>query len=147
MNDASDLGAKLKGYGFDVTVALDCSHKQMDQRLKEFRALLKTHEVALFFFAGHGMQIDGTNYLLATDTDMDTESDAKFSSLSLDKVVDAMAKSTASTRSLFWMPAAATRGSANGTVRQAREVSHRSTPLKARSLASQRHPARLHLMA
>lgn len=98
VNDASDLGAKLKSYGFDVTVALNCSHKEMDQKLKEFRALLKTNEVALFFFAGHGMQIDGTNYLLATDTDMDTESDAKFSSLSLDKVVDAMAKSIASTK-------------------------------------------------
>jgi hypothetical protein len=98
VNDATDLGAKLKSYGFDVTVALDCTHKEMDRSLKDFRELLKTHEVALFFFAGHGMQIDGVNHLLATDTDMESEDDAKFSSLSLDKVVKAMERSNASTK-------------------------------------------------
>lgn len=97
-NDATDLGAKLKGYGFDVTVALDCTAKEMDKHLKAFRKLIEVHEVALFFFAGHGLQIEGVNYLLAVDTDMDTEDDAKHSSLSLDKVVDAMAKSKAMTR-------------------------------------------------
>jgi hypothetical protein len=48
VNDATDLGAKLKGYGFDVTVALDCTTKDMDKHLKTFRKLLGTHEVALF---------------------------------------------------------------------------------------------------
>lgn len=98
VNDATDLGAKLKGYGFDVMVALDCTAKEMDKHLKAFRKLLETHEVALFFFAGHGAQIDGVNYLLAVNTDVETEDDAKHSSLSLDKVVDAMAKSKAATR-------------------------------------------------
>jgi Caspase domain len=98
VNDAADLGAKLKGYGFDVTIALDCTAKDMDKRLKSFRKLLESNEVALFFFAGHGMQIDGANYLMAVDTDMETEDDAKHSSLSLDKVVDTMAKSKAGTR-------------------------------------------------
>jgi hypothetical protein len=98
VNDATDLGAKLKSYGFDVTVALNCSAKDMDKHLKAFRKLLEANEVALFFFAGHGMQIDGTNYLIAVDTDMETEDDAKHSSLSLDKVVDAMAKSNSATR-------------------------------------------------
>lgn len=98
VNDATDLGAKLRGYGFDVTVALDCTAKEMDKHLKAFRKLLETHEVALFFFAGHGVQIEGVNYLLAVDTDVETEDDAKHSSLSLDKVVDAMAKSKAATR-------------------------------------------------
>jgi hypothetical protein len=98
VNDATDLGARLKGYGFEVTVALDCTTKEMDKHLKAFRKLLETHEVALFFFAGHGVQIEGVNYLLAVDTDIETEDDAKHSSLSLDKVVDAMAKSKAATR-------------------------------------------------
>lgn len=98
VNDAVDLGTKLKGYGFEVVVALDCAVKEMDKALKTFRTLIETHDVALFFFAGHGMQIEGTNYLIATDTDMETETDAKHSSLSLDKVVDAMAKSNSVTR-------------------------------------------------
>jgi hypothetical protein len=98
VNDATDLGAKLKRYGFDVMVALDSTNKEMDKHLKAFRKLLETHEVALFFFAGHGVQIEGVNYLLAVDTDVETENDAKHGSLSLDKVVDAMAKSKAATR-------------------------------------------------
>jgi hypothetical protein len=98
VNDASDLGSKLKSYGFEALVALDCSAKEMEKELKAFRKLLETHEVGLFFFAGHGMQIEGCNYLLGLDTDMNSETDAKHSSLSLDKVVDVMAKSQASTK-------------------------------------------------
>ena len=89
----TDLGARLKGYGFEVIVATDCTVKEMEKQLKAFRTLLDTHQIGLFFFAGHGMQIEGSNYLLALDTDMDSETDAKHSSLSLDKVVDVMAKS------------------------------------------------------
>ena len=98
VNDGTDLGAKLKGYGFEVIVAADCTAKEMEKQLKAFRKLLETHEIGLFFFAGHGMQIEGSNYLLALDTDMESETDAKHSSLSLDKVVDVMAKSRASTK-------------------------------------------------
>ena len=98
VNDSTDFGLKLKSYGFNVVVANDCVAKGMEKALKTFRSLLDTHDVGLFFFAGHGMQIEGSNYLLALDTDMDSETDAKHSSLSLDKVVDVMAKSAASTK-------------------------------------------------
>lgn len=98
VNDATDLGTKLKGYGFEVIVAADVTAKEMEKRLKDFRKLLETYEVGLFFFAGHGMQIEGSNYLLALDTDMESETDAKHSSLSLDKVVDVMANSKAATK-------------------------------------------------
>ena len=124
-HDAEDLGSKLESYGFDVIAATDCSAKDMDNLLKQFRTALDTHDVGLFFFAGHGMQIDGSNYLLALDTDMDTETDAKHSSLSLDKVVEVMAKSTAATKIIVldacrnnpwqrkWQRSASTRGLAS----------------------------------
>ncbi|MCY0150218.1 caspase family protein [Hoeflea sp. G2-23] len=98
VNDALDVSAKLKSYDFEVILGTDCSNSNMEKKLKEFATLLKTHEVGLFFFAGHGMQIDGSNYLLAIDTDCSSEIDAKHSSLSLDKVVEVMAKSKASTK-------------------------------------------------
>lgn len=98
VHDAVDLGAKLKGYGFNTLVATDCSNRDMDTQLKRFRQLLDSHDVGLFFFAGHGMQIEGQNFLLAVDTDTTSELDAKHSALPLDKVVDAMSKSTASTK-------------------------------------------------
>ena len=98
VNDARDFGAKLESYGFKVIVATDCTAAEMSKHLKAFRKLLDTHETGLFFFAGHGVQIEGRNYLLALDTDMETEDDAQHSSLPLDKVVSAMEKSTASTK-------------------------------------------------
>jgi len=98
VNDASDLAVKLRGYGFEVIVATNCRAVDMAKSLKAFGILLQTHDIGLFFFAGHGMQIDGQNYLLGIDTDMETETDAKHSSLPLDKVVDVMARSKASTK-------------------------------------------------
>lgn len=97
-NDAADMAAKLKSFGFHTIVVKDATHKEMDKRLKEFKKLLETNEVGLFFFAGHGMQIDGRNYLLAIDTDNADETEAKHSSLSLDKVIEVMEKSATSTR-------------------------------------------------
>ncbi|WP_111560138.1 caspase family protein [Paracoccus sediminilitoris] len=98
VNDAVDVSTKLKSYDFEVILGTDCSNADMEKKLKEFSVLLKTHDVGMFFFAGHGMQIDGSNYLLAIDTDGSSEIDAKHSSLSLDKVVEVMAKSKASTK-------------------------------------------------
>ncbi|VXC60452.1 Peptidase C14 caspase catalytic subunit p20 [Oceanicaulis sp. 350] len=97
-NDANDLGAKLKGYGFEVIIATDCTVAEMDKRLKEFKDLIQSYEVGLFFFAGHGIQIEGSNYLLAIDTNIESESDAKYSSLPFDKVLDIMDKSKAKTK-------------------------------------------------
>lgn len=96
-NDADDIAAVLEKRDFSVIRKTDCTHKQMDAALKEFRAALKDSEVGLFFFAGHGMQIDGENYLAATDTDIDTETDAKHSSLPLNRVIETMEKSETAT--------------------------------------------------
>lgn len=98
VNDAMDVSAKLRAYDFEVVLGTDCPIAEMEKKLKEFEKLLRTHDVGTFFFAGHGMQIDGSNYLIAIDTDGTSEIDAKFSSLSLDKVVEVMAKSKASTK-------------------------------------------------
>ena len=99
VNDAVDMAAKLRAYGFHVFSGADATRIDMDRKLREFKDLLATNDVGLSFFAGHGMEIDGTNYLLATDTDTSSELDAKHSSLSLDKVIDTMAKSQASMES------------------------------------------------
>lgn len=96
-NDADDIAAILAVRGFTVIKKTDCTHKEMDRALKEFRAALKDSEIGLFFFAGHGMQIDGENYLAAVDADADTEIDAKHSSLALNRVIETMEKSGAAT--------------------------------------------------
>jgi hypothetical protein len=96
-NDSDDIAAVLTKRGFEVIKKTDCRHKQMDVALKEFRAALKDSDVGFFFFAGHGMQIEGENYLAAIDTDVDTETDAKHSSLQLNRVIETMEKSRTAT--------------------------------------------------
>lgn len=92
INDAEDISAKLTECGFTVATRLNCSHKQMDQAISDFKKALKDSDVGLFFFAGHGMQVDGDNYLAAVDTDVADEITAKHSSLALNKVIQVMEK-------------------------------------------------------
>ena len=96
-NDADDLAAILTSRGFTVIKKTDCTHKEMDLAVKEFRASLKNNDVGLFFFAGHGMQIDGENYLAAVDTKADDETEAKHSCLALNRVIDTLEKSDTAT--------------------------------------------------
>lgn len=96
-NDADDIAAILTKRDFTVIKKTDCTHKEMDLALKEFRTELKESDVGLFFFAGHGMQIEGENYLAAVDADADTEIDAKHSSLPLNRVIETMEKSATAT--------------------------------------------------
>ncbi len=96
-HDADDIAAIMAKRDFTVIKYTDCTHKEMDVALKEFRKALKDSDVGLFFFAGHGMQIDGENYLAAVDADAETEIDAKHSSLPLNRVIETMEKSGSST--------------------------------------------------
>ncbi len=80
---------------------LDSDCASMDRALKDFAKNAKHGDVALFFFAGHGVQIDGANYLIATDTPSDDESDAKFKSLCLDLVIQKLETTKVSTKLLI----------------------------------------------
>ncbi len=94
VNDANAVQERLARLGFKTLKRTDATNKKMEEGLNEFSAHLHSCEVALFFFAGHGMQINGKNYLTAIDTDFDKEIDAKYSSLPLDKVIEVMENGT-----------------------------------------------------
>jgi hypothetical protein len=97
VNDANDITTKLVASGFTVDKVLDCTYSEMDRALKRFKGALKDKDVGLFFFAGHGLQIDGENYLTAIDTDASGEVEAKHSSLPLNRVIDVMEKADTQT--------------------------------------------------
>jgi hypothetical protein len=97
VNDAEDIAKRLRDGGFGVTKLTDASSKDMHKALKKFKKISEGGDVALFFFAGHGVQIDGVNYLAAVDTPVDDEVDVKHGSLSLDRVIDTMKSAEAST--------------------------------------------------
>jgi len=89
-NDAKDMAAKLKGMGFTVIERSNLSVKQIGSTLREFRSKLTPGSVALVFYAGHGVQIKGENYLPAVDADISSEEDVPTQSLAMRQIMDVL---------------------------------------------------------
>ena len=66
-NDASDVAEALRDIGFDVVEGFDLDRRGMEQKIRAFSDKLETSKLALFFYAGHGLQVDGRNYLVPID--------------------------------------------------------------------------------
>ena len=66
--DARAMAAELKSFGYEVTLRLDQSQKEMQATLRDFRENIKEGDEVLFYFAGHAVEIDGKNYLTPIDT-------------------------------------------------------------------------------
>lgn len=93
VNDAKDIAAKLGGLGYDVVERSNLRIKQIGGTLREFRSKLTPGAVALVFYAGHGLQIKGENYLPAVDADIESEEDVQNQSLSLKQIMDVLDES------------------------------------------------------
>lgn len=91
VNDARDMANSLRGYGFTVIERNNLTVKQIGSTLREFRSKLTPGSVALVFYAGHGLQIKGENYLTAVDADIDGEEDVPNQSLSTRQIMDVLA--------------------------------------------------------
>ena len=89
-NDASVMAEKLRQLGFDVIEKHDIGQKQIGRALAEFRSRLQPGNIALFYYAGHGVQVDGVNYLPAVDADIATEEDVPTQSLDVRRVLSVM---------------------------------------------------------
>lgn len=66
-SDASAMTATLTNLGFETVTALDANRREMNRAISDFTSRLCPGDTALVFFAGHGIEIDGENYLLPTD--------------------------------------------------------------------------------
>lgn len=66
-NDADAMAKELKALGFTVFLGINCTHAQMAEMLERFAHAAKNAATALFFFAGHGLQHEGVNYLAPID--------------------------------------------------------------------------------
>ncbi|WP_158547362.1 extracellular solute-binding protein [Rhodovulum sp. 12E13] len=100
-NDATALGATLAGIGFDVDVVIDGDLATMRAAIDEFTERADGAEVALVFYAGHGLQLDGTNYLLPTDIALATRADLHGGALTMDEMFDAFAEAAPETAILI----------------------------------------------
>ena len=89
-NDSRDVAAKLRGLGFTVIERSNLTVKQIGGTLREFRSKLTPGSVALVFYAGHGLQIKGENYLPAVDADISSEEDVPTQSLATKQIMDVL---------------------------------------------------------
>ncbi len=91
VNDATDMAAGLSGYGFEVIRVLDGNKQKMRDAVRQFTEKLGPKTVAILFYAGHGMQINGKNYLVPTDANVKTADDVDDQSVSLDWIMQRIA--------------------------------------------------------
>jgi hypothetical protein len=93
-NDAEAFAAKLKEVHptFDVTVKLDVGRNEMEDALEVFEARLGDCDTALLFFAGHGLQVKGVNFLMPVDADIRQEIHLRRRAFSLNEVLDIMGR-------------------------------------------------------
>src|SRR5690606_8327006 len=82
-NDARDFADILFRLGFETTLLLNATAVNQDKAITDFASNLDTFDIGLFYFAGHGFQIDNENYLAAIDTNFDDPEHAKYSSFPL----------------------------------------------------------------
>jgi uncharacterized caspase-like protein len=80
VNDARDMRDALKKVGFDVVYVENATNEQMGAVRDEFLDKLNKDSVALFYYAGHGVQSDGSNYLIPIDAKIKTKSDLQYQS-------------------------------------------------------------------
>jgi hypothetical protein len=92
VNDANLMEATLKDLGFEVIKRLNATKAEMEAAVREFTEKLPVYNVALFYYAGHGNQVDGKNYLVPTDALLEKPTDCKFEALSVTFVVDEFEK-------------------------------------------------------
>ena len=90
VNDAKDMATKLRGLGFVVIERSNLGIRQIGSTLREFRSKLAPGGVALVFYAGHGLQIKGENYLPAVDADIASEEDVPNQSLAIRQIMDVL---------------------------------------------------------
>ncbi len=90
-NDAEDMSASLRKLGFDVVLKKDAKLQTMDEAIRNFGDRLKLGGVGLFYYAGHGVQIGGRNYLIPVGSNIRKETDSKYKAIDAEIVIDEMA--------------------------------------------------------
>lgn len=89
-NDARDMAAALRKLGFEVIERQNVGREALSLAAREFGDKLKGASVGLFYFAGHGLQVKGKNYLVPIDADIAREDEVPYRSFDVNEVLDKM---------------------------------------------------------
>ena len=90
VNDAEDVAKALRGFGFEVIERKDQTLEGMNQAIAEFGSKLGGSDAALFYYAGHGVQVKNQNYLLPVNASIESEASVPYQAVNINQVLDEM---------------------------------------------------------
>jgi len=93
-NDATDIAAALRKSDFQVLEALDVDKPAFDRKIRDFASALSDAEAGVLFYAGHGLQVAGKNYLVPIDAELTTADSLEFEMVQLDTIHRIMERQT-----------------------------------------------------
>ncbi|MBT7757796.1 MAG: caspase family protein, partial [Rhodospirillaceae bacterium] len=88
--DARGMAEKLRSLGFEVILKLDAGRRSFGRALAEFEGKAADAEVGLVFYAGHGIQSGGSNYIVPSDAQIEAEEDLRYEGLDYQDLLEAM---------------------------------------------------------
>ena len=89
-NDAKDMSAALRELGFEVVLSADADKLALDAAIRNFSKRIAEAQVGLVFFAGHGLQVAGQNYLVPVDAKLESVRDLEFETVRLEFILGQM---------------------------------------------------------
>ncbi|OQA30859.1 MAG: Caspase domain protein [Betaproteobacteria bacterium ADurb.Bin341] len=96
VNDASDVAAKLRALGFEVILKTNTTLREMSRAITQFGERLDPGSVALFYYAGHGIQAKGRNYLIPVDAEIASEAAVRSEAVDVDQLLEQLAPASVS---------------------------------------------------
>ena len=94
VRDARSIGAELEKLGFEVVSGFDLTKLQTQETIARFARQVRGADIALFFYAGHGMQVSGSNYLLPVDARLEDETSLDFEAVQVNFILRQMSRDT-----------------------------------------------------
>ncbi len=89
-NDSADMARLLKRLDFEVVHLQNAGLRDLETEVRAFGRRLKAGGTGVFYYAGHGMQVEGRNYLIPVDAHIESESDVRFEALDAGRVLGKM---------------------------------------------------------
>lgn len=89
-NDAEDIAKALRGFGFEVIERKNQTLEGMNRAIAEFGSKIGGSEAALFYYAGHGIQVKNQNYLIPVNARIESEASVPYQGVNLNQVLDEM---------------------------------------------------------
>ncbi|HPV14178.1 MAG TPA: SUMF1/EgtB/PvdO family nonheme iron enzyme [Candidatus Cloacimonadota bacterium] len=96
VNDVMAVEKLLKGLGFETTLRVNLNRRDMEQAIDSFAAFLHPVDEVVFYYSGHGAQVEGSNYLIPVGEVMNSEEDIKYDSVNANKVTDKLSRASVS---------------------------------------------------